>query len=143
MTLHIQIAKSDIHGLGAFFTQALPKGGLLGHYEGRRFSAKQLAKRVWDDRLTYLFSLSDGDTIDGSDGGNATRHMNHSCSPNCEAIEEHDAKGRVVLKIYTLSSVQAGDEAFLDYNLVVDESSTASDYPCLCASPDCRGTMAG
>jgi SET domain-containing protein len=35
--------------------------------------------------VTYLFALSDGATIDGSDGGNATRYINHSCRPNCVA----------------------------------------------------------
>lgn len=140
-TLYLQVAPSGIHGLGAFITQTLPAGALLGFYEGRRYSAKQLSKQLWDHRLTYLFSLSDGDTIDGGCGGNATRHINHSCTPNCEAVEERDAKGRLLLKVYTLISVAAGDEAFLDYRLSVDESVDASDYPCFCASAACRGTL--
>jgi SET domain-containing protein len=85
--------------------------------------------------------LSNGDTIDGSRGGNATRHINHSCAPNCEAVEEFDAKGRLVLRIYALRSLRAGEEVFLDYGLIVDESCKASDYPCFCGAPLCRGSM--
>jgi SET domain-containing protein len=125
------------------FTRALAFGALVGGYEGRRYSARQLSRRRWNDRLTYLFSLSNGETIDGAEGGNATRHINHSCVPNCEAVEEHDAKGRLVLKIYTSTSVEAGAEAFLNYRLIADEAFGASDYPCFCLSATCRGTLIG
>ncbi len=120
---------------------SLPAGALLGVYEGRRYTEQQLARQRRDDSLTYLFGLSGGTTIDGGRGGNATRHLNHGCTPNCEAVEEYDAAGSLMLKIYTLAAVQAGDEAFLDYGLVVDETALTSDFPCSCASPTCRGTM--
>jgi SET domain-containing protein len=38
--------------------------------------------------------LADGRVIDGSVGGNSARWLNHSCQPNCEAIE--DERGRVL-----------------------------------------------
>jgi SET domain-containing protein len=138
---HLRIAPSGIHGLGAFFTAPLPTRSFIGFYSGRRYTPAQLARERWDDGLTYLFSLSNGETIDGAQGGNATRHINHSCAPNCEAVEERNAKGRLVLKIYTLAAVQEGDEAFIDYGLIVDESFQAADYPCYCAAPGCRGTL--
>ncbi|MEJ8827146.1 SET domain-containing protein-lysine N-methyltransferase [Variovorax humicola] len=104
-TPYLQVADSGIHGLGAFVTQDLPTSTLLGSYQGRRYSEEQLTQRRWDDSLTFLFSLSNGDTIDGSRGGNATRHINHSCAPNWEAVEEFYAKGRLVLRIYALRSL--------------------------------------
>ena len=57
---------------------------------GRRYTAAALLKVEWrarHDGITYLFNLSDGTTIDGGDGGNATRFLNHACKPNCEAVE--------------------------------------------------------
>jgi len=140
-TPYLQVADSGVHDQGAFVTQDLPTATLLGTYQGRRYSAEQLNRRHWDDSLTYLFSLSNGDTIDGSRGGNATRHINHSCAPNCEAVEEFDAKGRLVLRIYSLRPLLAGEELFLDYGLIVDESFKASDYPCFCGASSCRGSM--
>jgi len=140
-TPYLQIASSGVHGLGVFATQDLPEATLLGTYQGRRFSPEQLSRRRWDDSLTYLFSLSNGDTIDGSRGGNATRHINHSCAPNCEAVEEWDARGRLVLRIYALRPLCAGEEVFLDYGLIVDESYDATDYRCFCGAVSCRGSM--
>ena len=138
---NLQVALSGVHGHGAFLIHALPAGALVGTYEGKRYSRKQLERQGWDNGLTFLFSLSSGDTIDGGRGGNATRHINHSCTPNCEAVEERGVKDRLLLRIYTLTSMEAGAEVFLDYKLSIDESSLASDYPCYCATAACRGTL--
>ncbi len=137
----IRVGPSTIHGLGAFATRDMPAGTFLGFYEGRRYNAEQIAAKTWDDQLTYLFTLSDGMTIDGGKGGNATRHLNHCCDPNCEAVEEYDDAGRLLLRFQTLVAVEAGDELFIDYSLTADDGSAPSDYPCHCGSPNCRGSM--
>jgi SET domain-containing protein len=92
------------------------------------------------DELTHLFGLSDGTTIGGLQGGYATRHLNHSCAPNCEAIEEVRGE-ELVLRIVTRRAVQAGAELFIDYGLIVDESDDG-EYACLWRARKCRGTMA-
>jgi hypothetical protein len=137
----ITVAPSGVHGVGAFATRPLPAEAVLGLYEGQRYSPEQVAAKDWDRQLTYLFSLSSDETIDGAEGGNEMRHLNHACSPNCEAFEEYDEAGQLVLKIQTILPVEAGDELFLDYNLVVDDDSSPLDYPCRCGAPNCRGTM--
>lgn len=138
---YIVVAPSGVHGLGAFATQSLPPQTLLGLYEGRRYSPAEIADNDWDDRLTYLFSLSNDETIDGAEGGNATRHLNHACDPNCEAFEEYDEAGLLILKVRTIAPVNAGDELFIDYRLVADDHSSPLEYPCRCGSANCRGTM--
>lgn len=140
-TPHIRVSASGVHGLGAYATRALPAGAFLGLYEGRRYTPEQIAAKTWNDQLTYLFMLSNDETIDGGKGGNATRHLNHSCAPNCEAVEEYDDAGELVLKFQTLVDVDAGDELFIDYGLTADDGSPASDYVCHCGAPTCRGTM--
>ena len=65
----------------------LRRGTTIGRYAGRRYAAEQVAEREWDPGVTYLFGLSDGSVIDGGDGGNATRFLNHSCAPTCQAWE--------------------------------------------------------
>ena len=87
-TPFIRVGPSGVHGLGAFATRDLPAEAFLGLYEGRRYTKQEVASKLWDDQLTYLFTLTTGETIDGAKGGNATRHLNHSCEPNCEAVKE-------------------------------------------------------
>ena len=137
----LRVAVSSVHGLGAYATRDLPADTFLGLYEGRRYSADQVAAKDWNNQLTYLFRLSNGETIDGGKGGNGTRHLNHSCEPNCDAVEDYDEAGRLLLRFQTLVAVEAGDELFIDYCLTADDDSTAADYPCHCGSAECRGTM--
>ncbi|WP_408316991.1 SET domain-containing protein-lysine N-methyltransferase [Paraburkholderia sp. RL17-347-BIC-D] len=54
--------------------------------------------------------------IDGSVGGNSARWLNHSCRPNCEAIE--DERGRVLIE--TIRAVKPGDELSIAYGLTID-----------------------
>ena len=138
----IEVRHSDVHGDGVFATRALPRGATLGVYTGRRYTAKQAEARDWDDRLTYLFALSDGSVIDGAEGGNATRHLNHACRPNCCAIEHDDATSGLSISIETLRKIKPGEELFIDYTLQIDASDDPGNYPCRCGLTACRGTMA-
>lgn len=140
-TPNIRVAPSGVHGLGAFAACDLPAEAFLGLYEGRRYTPQEIAAKSWNDQLTYLFTLSNHETIDGAKGGNGTRHLNHACDPNCEAVEEYDDAGELMLKFQTLVPVDAGDELFIDYSLTADDGSPAEKYPCHCGSPNCRGTM--
>ena len=137
----IMIQHSPIHGTGVFAAADLAQGQRLGSYEGARYTARQAARRDWDHALTYVFGLSNGSLIDGADGGNETRHLNHSCEPNCEAQEETGPRGRLSIVFYALRPVRAGDELFIDYGLIVDEAQPDEAYRCACGSTACRGTM--
>lgn len=140
-TPYLRVSASGVHGLGAYATCPLPAGAFLGLYEGRRYTPAQIEAKTWDDSLTYLFKLSNDETIDGGKGGNATRHLNHSCDPNCEAVEDYDDAGRMVLRFQTLYDVDAGEELFIDYSLTADDDSSPADYLCYCGTESCRGTM--
>lgn len=78
----------------------------------------------WDGHLTYLFGLSDGTVIDGAQGGNELRHLNHSCNPNCEAVEQWAEDGTLQLGIVVVRDVAAGEELCIYYALEIDESCT-------------------
>jgi SET domain-containing protein len=140
----LEVRVSPIHGCGVHALCPLPPGTCLGAYEGRRYAAAALAAIDWGQRhdgMTYLFALSDGTTIDGADGGNALRFLNHACEPNCEAVESYDDAGRLVLHLVTVCAVAAGAELLLDYGLIIDESESMLDYPCRCGLPHCRGSL--
>ena len=139
----MEVHDSGIHGLGAFASRDLPVGTKLGQYAGRRYSAEEAETVDWDSSLTYLFGLSDGTLIDGADGGNATRHLNQACEPNCEAREVRRRGRRIVLEVRTIKPVLTGDELFIDYALTVDDSEPRTGYPCYCKSAACRGTLLG
>src|SRR5690606_42149415 len=79
--------------------------------------------------------------IDGGRYGNDARWINHSCDPNCEAVEED---GRIFIE--TIRDIEPGEELTYDYSYILDEPHTAAvkaRYPCYCGSPKCRGTILG
>jgi SET domain-containing protein len=138
----LEVRHSRVHGHGVFAARRLPRGTLVGEYAGRRYSAREARSVAADGGPTYLFVLSDGTLIDGAQGGNATRHLNHACEPNCEAVEQCADDGKLTVKIQTIKAVSAGEELFLDYALDIDARDTPADYPCRCGLARCRGTLA-
>ncbi len=137
----ILVGPSRIHGQGAFAGRNFEQGEQIGVYEGKRYSARQVRRRNWETGVTYVFGLSDGSVIDAALGGNATRHLNHSCAPNCQAHEEIGPDGVAQVAFYALRSIRAGEELFLDYSLVVDETEGPDAFGCSCGTAQCRGTM--
>ena len=137
----VEVRRSGVHGWGVFARNALRAGQVIGEYTGKRYAAGEVEAVDWNDQLTYLFGLSDGSVIDGAQGGNATRHINHACDPNAEAVESDGAAGELIVTVRTLRNVRAGEEVFLDYALVID-GDDPSDYPCACGQARCRGTLA-
>lgn len=136
----VEVRRSDIHGQGVFALRGRRAGEEIGLYSGRRHAPGE-THPDWNDRLTYLFGLSDGSVIDGAQGGNATRHINHACAPNVEAVERRADDDELELVIRAIRRIRAGEELFLDYALVIDGDDPAN-YPCACATGACRGTMA-
>lgn len=138
----IEVRHSTIHGCGVFARRPLAAGDPIGRYEGRRYAPQAVRERDWDQHLTYVFGLSDGSLIDAADGGNATRHINHACEPNCVAYEVEDASGRLDIEIEALRDIDAGEELLLDYALDASGDDPTA-YACRCGRPRCRGTMLG
>src|SRR3954467_8570223 len=85
------VRTSKIQGRGVFAKRLIKKGELIGEYTGERITEDEADRRYPhddDDRHhTFLFRLDDGNVIDALHGGSAVRFINHSCNPNCEAME--------------------------------------------------------
>lgn len=137
----LEVRDSTIHGRGVFAMSDIAAGAHIGRYGGRRLPADSESPHLQQAGLTYLFALSDGSSIDGSHRGNATRYINHSCQPNCEAVEMR-TRGRLDVVIEATSSIGAGQELLLDYALVVTDDDL-NTYDCRCGTTACRGTMVG
>ena len=139
----IQTRRSGVHGKGVFALQDLAEGETLIEYLGQVISWKEALRRhphdPSDPNHTFYFHIDEDHVIDAKHGGNSSRWINHSCKPNCEADE---TEGRVFIK--ALRGIQAGEELFYDYGLIIDAKYTKkllAEYPCWCGAKRCRGTL--
>jgi uncharacterized protein len=142
-TRRIQVRRSGVHGKGVYALQDLAEGETLIEYVGEVISWREALRRHPHDPLdpnhTFYFHIDDKHVIDGKQGGNSSRWINHSCKPNCEADEDG---GRVFIK--ALRNIAAGEELFYDYGLIIDAKYTPkllAEYPCWCGAKNCRGTL--
>ncbi len=135
----LQVRRSSVHGQGVYARSTIRKGRRIIEYTGNIVDWHKATEQE-DGPHTFLFGLTNGrDVIDPAIGGNEARWINHSCEPNCEAVEE----GSRVF-IYARQTLQPGDELFYDYGLEVDEPRTPAlekDYACHCGTSKCRGTL--
>jgi SET domain-containing protein len=142
----IATRRSKVQGRGVFATRDVVEGERIVEYTGARISSDQADAQSPDDdgvrrHHTFLFAVDDKVVIDGAEGGNDARFINHSCDPNCEVVI---TRGRVY--IHAIRDIPTGSELFYDYWYITDESYTLEDlrriYPCRCGSTACRGTLA-
>jgi SET domain-containing protein len=139
------VRRSRIHGRGVFAAGTIPKGARIIEYSGRRISyarANELySEDEWGPTHTFLFELDDDMVIDAAQGGNAARWINHSCDPNCEAVDED---GRIFIE--AIRTIAAGEELGYDYGITLDERHTPQEkrrWPCFCGATKCRRTLLG
>ncbi|HXM74544.1 MAG TPA: SET domain-containing protein-lysine N-methyltransferase [Chthoniobacterales bacterium] len=139
LSASIEVRRSRVHGHGVFATKRIRKKARIIEYTGKRVTWESVPDDS-NDSHTFLFGLDDGTiVIDPRIGGNDARWINHSCDPNCEAIEED---GRIF--IYALRHIRPGEELSYDYQLEVDEPVTREaeqESKCFCGTSRCRGTM--
>jgi len=136
--VQIEVRESGVHGRGVYAAQVIPEGTRIIEYTGERVSW-EAAPDDPDDPHTFNFGLENGDVINPEVGGNDARWINHSCDPNCEAVEEDDR-----IFIDALRDIQPGEELLYDYHMELDEPITESakkKFGCRCGAANCRGTM--
>ncbi|HEX6308819.1 MAG TPA: SET domain-containing protein-lysine N-methyltransferase [Longimicrobiales bacterium] len=142
-TRPFEVRRSRIQGRGVFATRSIRAGTRLIEYRGEVISDAEADRRYpfdEDERHhTFLFRLDSGDVIDAGPRGSVAKYINHSCDPNCEAVEEDDR-----IFIYALHDIAKGEELVYDYNYVLDEPHTPANkklYPCNCGAANCRRTI--
>jgi uncharacterized protein len=143
--LAFTVRSSKIQGKGAFANRRIPKGAQIIEYLGECIPEEEADIRYPDDEMgrhhTFLFSIGDGSRVlDAGPLEWAAKYINHSCDPNCEALEEED--GRVFIS--ALKNISKGVELTYDYAYERTADHTEADeqlYLCKCGSPKCRGTI--
>jgi uncharacterized protein len=138
----IEVCASPIQGRGVFARRPIREGTRIIEYTGEVISDEEADRRYDDSTMprhhTFLFSLDDGRCIDAAVGGNDARFINHSCEPNCQAVE---SDGRIWIE--ATRPIRPGEELTYDYAYArseCDEALTAL-YVCRCGAPGCRGTI--
>jgi hypothetical protein len=136
------VRKSRIAGRGAFATRRIRKGTRIIEYLGERITHKEADRRYDDAAMaqhhTFLFAVDGTHVIDAAVRGNDARFINHSCDPNCEAIDED---GHIFIE--AIRNIQPGDELTYDYQFERDADGEMDEahYPCFCGTAKCRGTI--
>jgi uncharacterized protein len=142
--LPFELRRSSIAGRGAFATRPIKKGTRIIEYTGERISNAEADRRYDEDKMsshhTFLFTLNRRTVVDAAVGGNESRFINHSCSPNCEAVIEDGKR----IYIEALRDIEVGEELAYDYQYERTADHTEADerfYACRCGAPGCRGTI--
>lgn len=123
-----------IKGRGCFAAKDIPKGTSIIQYKGKLIT-KQTADKVEQKHKAkgelWVFTLNDNYDIDATRGGNEARFINHSCNPNCEAVNYDDEE----IWIEAIKDIKQGEELTYDYGF--DEPDEY--FPCYCGNKNCRG----
>lgn len=150
MPRKIVARRSAIHGNGVFAVAAIAKGERVIEYKGRLRSHEEVDagdSGDTDSGHTFLFTLNEDYILDANYEGNTARWINHSCSPNCEAVLEEDEGGdrrRDRVFIEAVRAIRPGEELFYNYGIVLDEPHTArlkKIWECRCGAKNCTGTL--
>jgi SET domain-containing protein len=142
-TAIFEVHDSPIHGKGVFARRKIPAGTRIVEYTGEIVDWDETCRRTAEKNgpinHTFFFTLNNGLLIDGGAGGNESRFINHSCDPNCEAMEEDDR-----VYIHALRDIEKGEELRYNYGLIYDERHTPAvkkAFACRCGAPNCTGIM--
>ncbi len=150
MPKKIKARKSSIHGNGVFAVAPLSKGERIIQYKGVLRTHEDVDAGDTGDvesGHTFLFTLNDDYVLDANYGGNDARWMNHSCSPNCEAVIEESEDGdprKDKVFIEAIRAIKPGEELVYNYGITLAERHTPrlkKIWECRCGSKKCTGTM--
>lgn len=136
----IEVRQSPIHGYGCFAIKTIPKDTRILQYVGEKITKTESNRRGLlqeerakknGDGLVYIFELNKRYDIDGNVPENTARYVNHSCEPNCEAV---NIRGRIWY--VALRDIEEGEEVFIDYGYDMEHF---LDHPCRCGTESCVG----
>ncbi len=139
----IEVRRSAIQGNGVFATRRIRSGTRIIEYVGELIDNDEADRRYDDEAMgrhhTFLFAIDEEISLDGGRNGNESRYINHSCDPNCDAIDED---GHIF--IFACRTIAQGEELTYDYAYERDgdeDEDTIRRYTCRCGTRSCRGTI--
>lgn len=127
----VRVGRSPIHGRGVFAVSDLPRRRKIGEVTGSLARLPAARQAVEGRKRIYLIELSRRYALDCS-RGNAFKHLNHSCAPNCY-LRIHRRR----VEVYTLRTIPAGTELTVDYGVTPH----VGGMSCVCGAEGCRGRL--
>lgn len=103
MNGHVAVKRSKA-GLGLYAARDFARGETVIEYVGERIRGDHGRTNL------YIFRVDREWDIDGSPRWNTARYVNHSCKPNCEAVNDD---GRIF--IVAKRRIARGEELAYDY----------------------------
>lgn len=98
--------KRSFSGLGLFTNVPFEKDDFVIEYTGKKLTEDEANEKGGK----YLFRVNKKLTIDGTGRKNLSRYINHSCKPNCEALQDGNK-----IVIHALKKISPGEELTYDY----------------------------
>lgn len=138
------VRRSSIHSQGVFARRDIPTGTQILEYTGEKIGKRESERRanerlarakVTGEAAVYIFNLNKRQDLDGSMKSNIARLLNHSCDPNCEAIQ---SRGRIWMT--ALRDIKKGEELTFNYGFDLENW---SEHRCLCGKDRCIGFIVG
>jgi uncharacterized protein len=127
----LRIRESRIHRRGVYAMEDIPAHRKVIEYTGEKINRRE-TKRRGEGSITYLFTLDNYWTLDGSVGGSGAEIINHSCAPNLRAWVY---RGHILYM--SKRAIRKGEELTIDYRFAKD----IERVPCKCKAASCRGTI--
>lgn len=169
LKFRLEVFKTEDRGWGLRSWDTIPAGSFICEYTGRLIQNAQLLQTrdyvvdvgrlpknnpLWGDVSSILDTQSSQATVnvsipefivDSSQIGNASRFINHSCSPNvlvqCVMRDHQDTK-RPHLMLFAMDNIPPFKELTRDYGSDMPRSNfEVLGKQCLCKSEDCRGNF--
>jgi histone-lysine N-methyltransferase EZH2 len=120
------IARSQIHGWGAFLNENVKKGELICEYKGEIISSHEAEKRseVYKKiNVNYLFNINDDKIIDAMNMSNKAKFLNDAVydgTSNCFVNNNCESRNIKVLGdnrifIFSIKNISSGEELTYEY----------------------------
>ncbi|KAG7395924.1 hypothetical protein PHYBOEH_003049 [Phytophthora boehmeriae] len=160
--VQVVVAECPGKGWGVLAAQEIGQGECVGEYTGELISSREMQRRYRDlydsEAKNYVLSLREHvarqglefdvvrTNVDASSGGNLTRFINHSCSPNLEVAAVRVDSYIPRLALFAQTRIQRGQELTFDYGEGSDPSNANTNgnqrgRRCRCGARQCRGYL--
>ena len=128
----LRVAKSRIHGNGAYAIKRIPARRKIGSLGGEVISQREGRKRAQDKTSISIVELWNGKTLDASAYNHEIKFINHSCQPNTfmRTLGYH-------VEFYALRDIAKDEELTCNYG----ETHHNGTKKCNCGATSCKGFM--
>jgi uncharacterized protein len=126
--------RSQVHGYGVFAAEPIARNARIIDYAGELIrnddDCEARETRYLAHGCIWVFRVNRAWSRDAAVGGNISRFINHSCSPNCrfEVVDK-------TIWIRALRPIRRGEEITYDYSTIGEPT-----IPCRCR-PGCTNRI--